>query len=128
MSNTENVPDIPIIPAMTDTVNMSNLHKECIISPEPNFIQIHTMSCQHLVNEAVSGILPGGSFLTQLCETGISDAEAQYYIDQVMQHCNQQQSTPPSIQGDHHSPPGNVQPPEAPNPTDAVSSLAWAVL
>ena len=89
MSNTENVPDIPIIPAMTDTVNMSNLHEECIISPEPNFIQIRTMSCQHLVNEAVSGILPGGSFLTQLCETGISDAEAQDYIDQVMQHCNQ---------------------------------------
>ena len=123
MSNTKNAPDIPIIPATTDTVNMSNPHEEQIMSPEPNFIQIHTVSCQHLINEAVSGILPRGSFLTQLCETGISDAEAQDYIDQVMQCHNQQQSTPPSIQGDHHSLPGNIQPPEAPNPT-----VAWAVL
>ena len=42
-------------------------------------------SCQHLIDKAVSGTLPGGSFLTHLHKIGISDAEAQDYIDQVIQ-------------------------------------------
>jgi hypothetical protein len=128
MSNTGNAPSVPIIPATTNIVNASDPPNERATSPDPDLIQIRTTSCQRLVNEAVSGSLPGGSFLTRLRETGISDAEAQDYIDQVMQRRDQQRALPPGPQGDPHSPPGTEEAHGAPNPADAASSLAWAVL
>jgi hypothetical protein len=85
MSDEDDSYDPPIPPAPTNSP-ASNLKD---LPVHPKVIHIHTETCQHLIEEAISNCISFDDFINQLNKTGISPVKAQGYVDQFVQQCSQ---------------------------------------
>jgi hypothetical protein len=98
---------------------------ESPVAPDPDVIRARAEACQKLVDDAASGSISGPIFLERLRDTGVTPDEAKDYISQL--------SNRRSIQGTANTANTGGQPPvqptvPAPNPLDAATAVAWALL
>lgn len=93
---------------------------------DEEIVRTRTEACQRIIDDAMSGLLSGETFITKLRETGITAEEAEDFINQLEQRQAQQGTNPDSEPRPSSPIPNSVR--DNPNPVNTADSLAWAVL